>query len=133
MKLTAANYHNYDNIVIWIFYNQEYLQNRRFWRYSFTIFLKVNHKRELISLHLNEKWRGCCWLPTGPKQGWPHDVHTCGSLWGTWDVDLSPYVYVSIPPEASGCTPAEEEGVSWSIVVMCRETISARVKNASCV
>ena len=28
---------------------------------------------------------------------------------------------------------AEEEGALWSIVVVCRETISAIVKNASCV
>ena len=38
---------------------------------------------------------------------------------------------VPLPPKSGGCTLAEEEGIVWSIVVMCRETISARVKNAS--
>ena len=48
-----------------------------------------------------------------------------------WDVRLSPPIDVPLPLEAGGCTPAEEEVVVWLIVVVCRETISGRVRNAS--
>ena len=48
-------------------------------------------------------------------------------------MSVYPPIDVPPPPEAGGCTPAEEEDALWSIVAVCRETISARVKNASCV
>ena len=53
--------------------------------------------------------------------------------YNTWDVGLSPPIGVPPPPKASGCTPIEEEDALWSIVVMCQEIVSARVKIASCV
>ena len=55
----------------------------------------------------------------------------CGSLRGKLDVSLSLVIDGPLPPEAGGCTLAEEEGDVWSKVVVCRETISTRVRNAS--